>query len=97
MEAGILGKGDLKRWRLLASPHGARIYTSSPSAFLLWAVVVSLSLCSFSLRPPPPYLFPPHVSLTLTSAALNFLTSSSGFGFGAGAKENSIPHRGPWG
>ena len=79
MEAGILGMGDLRRWRFLASPNGARIYTSSPSTFLMCAVAASLSLCSFSLRPAPPRLFPPHISLTLTSAALNFLTRSSNF------------------
>ena len=53
MEAGTLGTGDLRRWRFLASPHGTRICTSSPSPFLLWAMAVSLSPRSFSLRPAP--------------------------------------------
>ena len=71
MEASILGRGNLRRWQFVASLHGARICSSCPCAFLLLAVVVSLSLCSFALRPAPPCLSPPHASLTLTSTVLN--------------------------
>ena len=92
MEAGILGKGDLRRWRFLSAAHGARICTSSPFAFLLWAVPVSLSLRSFSLRPAPSCLFPPHVSLTLSSAALNFLNSSSNLALSALTSSAGYPN-----
>ena len=54
-----------------------RICTCNPSAFLLWAVAASVTLRSFALRPAPPYLFPPHISRTRCSVALNFLTTSS--------------------
>ena len=82
MEASILGRRDLRRWCSLPSAHGARICTGIPFAFLLWAVVVCLSQRSLPLRPTPPCLFPPHISRTRCSAALNFLPSSTNFPLG---------------
>ena len=86
---GHFGEGCLKELALFGLPHGARICSSSPCAFLPWAVASSRSLRSFSLRPAPPCLFPPTRLPHPLLCPLNVAAANEGEG--AEAEEGEPP------